>query len=109
MRIPHINITKADDLEALRRAVEASINRIIDHLNANKIVTDVDMQNFRVRNLQYPASQRDAVNVEYLQQELQKLYKRVYSHLHEGLDNNLPPDGGGESTTVTLDGEEVTY
>jgi hypothetical protein len=49
------------------------------------------------------------VNVEYLQQELQKLYKRVYSHLHEGLDNNLPPDGGGESTTVTLDGEEVTY
>ena len=101
--IPHISIGTPEDLEALTRVVENSINSLVDRINASAISGNLDMQQHRVTNLSRPTSRRDAVNLDYLSEALTRLYRRIYNetsrNIEEGVTNITVTPG---STTVTI-------
>jgi hypothetical protein len=73
--IPPILIPPSEDPEALRRALQTLLNRLIIHLNQGGSFNDFNMREHRIKNLAWPAELHDAVNVEYLEDALD-IFKR---------------------------------
>lgn len=87
--IPKISIARYENFEELRRAVENTINSLIDRINNTK--SSVDAGGDRVTNVGKPASRTDAVNLQYLDEVLKNF-----------------TGGNNRRTDVTTTFEEIT-
>lgn len=66
MPIPQIAISTAVEVDDLRNSTQVALNRLISHLNSAPIDKSIDANEFRIINCQWPANDKDVVNVEYL-------------------------------------------
>ena len=65
-KLPSVQLTPTEDLDALRRQAQVELNRIVDAVNRQDLAQNLEANNKRIQNMAPGVSPHDAINLEQL-------------------------------------------